>query len=84
MIDSTQASSIKMLSLKGKALASVLGTHTDLEACDADELALSFYTLEGIFTEILDRVGGDTVGLEQQDGQARTPGAVPCPPSAGL
>lgn len=76
MIDSKEASSIKMLSLKGKALASVLGTHTDLEGCDPDELALSFYTLEGIFAEILDRVGGDTVGLEPEDGQARTPGSA--------
>lgn len=79
MIDSKLASSIKMLSLKGKALTSILGTHTDLEGCDPDELALSLYTLEGIFAEILEIVGGDTLGLEPVDSQVTSTAVASVP-----
>jgi hypothetical protein len=48
-----QRDTIEIIALKGKAVASLLGTACPLDECSTEDIQLALYALEQYFSEIL-------------------------------
>ena len=64
MLTVAQVREIKMATIKGKAVASLLGLSSSLEECTAEDVGLSVYALECYFVRILHTLGGENTTVE--------------------
>ena len=68
-LTTAQVHTIEITALKGKAIASLLGVSSGSEACTAEDIAMTAYSLESLFKEILEALEQTTDAAAAERGR---------------